>query len=136
MGFSNKVIQQAIREQMRGKVPDLNRIKREMEAGKLSCGWEKDQKGKLVYAVRLTDRHGMERTIHAFYNVKQNQVSMIRSKVEGYGRNYRIRLSQLSNMFNPQGIKQVQDDLDRLVYGIKKIELEEKEEKPNRERNS
>jgi len=76
MGFSNSVIQKAIKEQMRtGWVPDLNRIKREQQEaerrGQLLCRWDKDKQGRLCYLVYMQDMYGKDLPIHRFYQMRR-----------------------------------------------------------------
>ena len=119
MAFNSRVMQQAIKEQMRGKVPDLNRIKREQQEaerlGKLSCRWDKDNKGKLCYAVYALALNGREISVHRFYNVSNVQVNVISNRINFYSRTHRVILSQLSRTQNRGIIDRVKRDLDELV---------------------
>ncbi len=122
MGFSNKVIQQAIKEQMRtGRVPDLNRIKREQEEaerrGKLYCRWEKDKKLGLVYGVFMQDMYAHERKVHQFTNVSSVKANYINEKVSYFNRVHRNFLSSLTRNPSTTMIQKLQKDLDGMVLG-------------------
>lgn len=124
MGFNSRVIKQAIREQMMGRVPDLNRIKREQDAGVLELFRGRDKKE--FFGIRIKDRYGNFIVVHKLYNVPPEKIGQLRGMVDRYSREYHIRLSQLSDTKNPAGLRQIQDDFDRMVYGVRDITLEDK----------
>lgn len=122
MAFSNKVIQQAIKEQMRGRVLNLNRIKREQQEaerkGKLECSWNKDEKGRLFYGAYIKDMYDRRHCVYKFYNTSSSKAHMINAKIEQYNNVHRQFLSQMSRNPNTEMIKQIQQDFDRLFPKI------------------
>ena len=119
MGFNSKVIHQAIKEQMRGRVPDLNRIKREQQEkeleGTLSCSWGKDKNGRLFYGVKIMTMYGKEMDVHKFYDVSQALAREIQEKVIRYNRTHKPLLVQLSRNQSVSLVKKVQKDLNELI---------------------
>ena len=116
MGFSNKVIQQAMREQMRGRVPDLNRIKREQQEaerkGKLECSWDKDKNGKLFYGVYLRDLYDKRQLVYKFYNTNTPKANMIKGKIEQYNATHRQLLSTMSRFPSTELLKRLHKDFE------------------------
>ena len=97
MGFSSRDIQKAIKEQMRGKVPDLNRIKRERleeeNRGRLKCEWDKDKDGERFFGVYIKDMYNRTHCVYSFYNTPPQKARMIQGRVEQYSRVNKIFLS-------------------------------------------
>ena len=121
--FNNKVIRQAVREQARGRVPDLHRIKREQEAqerqGKLSCRWA-TEKGKRCYMVSICDMYNREVPIVRAEGISEAMARKISSDVAQYNKTNRNRLSMVAKNPSPNNVKSLADHLERVV-GIHEI---------------
>lgn len=121
MGYSNRVIQKAIREQMRGKVPDLNRLKREekeaLRIAKLHCRWD-TEKGELCYKAFLYDLNNRELEICNFGNMSRAKAANVNNTIDFYNRTHKIILTRVSRDPRNVGmIKSVQKELSELVLG-------------------
>ena len=129
--FSSKDIQKAIKEQMKGKVPDLNRIKRERleeeNRGRLQCEWVKDEEGRPYYGVYLKDMYNCTHCVYGFYDISSQKSRMIQARVEQYSRVNKIFLSQMSRNFNTDGVKRIHRDFDRM---FPKVNLAPDEKEP------
>jgi len=119
MGFSSKVIQQAIREQAKGKVPDLNRIKREQQEaerrGKLYCRWGKDRDGRLAFMVCMEDMYGREQKIFHFPNMSRAEAMAVKEKVDRYSRINRNLLASLARNPVTVSVRRIQNDLEQFL---------------------
>ena len=137
MGFSSRDIQKAIKEQMRGKVPDLNRIKRERleeeNRGRLQCEWVKDEEGRPFYGVYLKDMYNRTHCVYGFYDVSSQKARMIQGRVEQYSRMNKIFLSQLSRNVTRDGVKRIHRDFDRMFPAVN-LSPDEKESTPQMRR--
>ena len=121
MAFSNRVIQQAIKEQMRGRVPDLNRIKREQQEAErrrtLTCRWDTDKHGKVGYCVFIKDMYDREHKVYQFTGISRAMAGAVKSKVEQYSRVHKIELSTVSRNPSSFALKKIGNELDSLVNG-------------------
>ncbi len=103
----------------RGRVPDMNRIRKERLAeehiGKLACQWGKDNLGRSYYAVTLRDRSDNQHIVYKVYNASMPFTQTIRNGAEQYYRTHQPFLSQLGRNPTVQGLKRVERDLDMLL---------------------